>query len=133
MNNPLHKIKKLTEDIYSGLTSTLKESKFYEEGVLTPEEYIEAGDFLISKCPSWQWCASEEKLYDKRLPKNKQYLKTNVPSYKRCSEYLKNNATTEKIVEGDWVDAEDVEEQLPVVLGNSSQLQQQQQKLLLIV
>ena len=106
MNNPLHKIKKLTEDIYSGLTSTLKESKFYEEGVLTPEEYIQAGDFLISKCPSWQWCASEEKLYDKRLPKNKQYLKTNVPSYKRCSEYLKNNATTEKIVEGDWVDAD---------------------------
>ena len=106
MNNPLHKIKKLTEDIYSGLTSTLKESKFYEEGVLTPEEYIEAGDFLISKCPTWKWCASEEKLYDKRLPKDKQYLKTNVPSYKRCSEYLKNNATTEKIVEGDWVDAD---------------------------
>jgi ubiquitin-like-conjugating enzyme ATG3 len=106
MNNPLHKIKKLTEDIYSNLTSTLKESKFYEEGVLTPQEFIEAGDFLISKCPTWKWCASEEKLYDKRLPKDKQYLKTNVPSYKRCSEYLKNNATTEKVVEGDWVDAD---------------------------
>ena len=71
MNNPLHKIKKLTEDIYSNLTSTLKESKFYEEGVLTPQEFIEAGDFLISKCPTWKWCASEEKLYDKRLPKDK--------------------------------------------------------------
>ena len=106
MNNPLHKLKKLTEDIYSGMTSTLKESKFYEEGVLTPEEFIEAGNFLISKCPTWKWCAAEEKLYDKRLPKDKQYLKTNVPSYKRCSEYLKNNATTEKVVEGDWVDAD---------------------------
>ena len=106
MNNPLHKLKKLTEDLYSGMTSTLKESKFYEEGVLTPEEFIEAGNFLISKCPTWKWCAAEEKLFDKRLPKDKQYLKTNVPSYKRCSEYLKNNATTEKVVEGDWVDAD---------------------------
>ena len=106
MNNPLHKLKKLTEDIYSGMTSTLKESKFYEEGVLTPEEFIEAGNFLISKCPTWKWCAAEEKLYDKRLPKDKQYLKTNVPSYKRCSEYLKSNATTETVVEGDWIDAD---------------------------
>ena len=106
MNNPLHKLKKLTEDLYSGMTSTLKESKFYEEGVLTPEEFIEAGNFLISKCPTWKWCAAEEKLYDKRLPKDKQYLKTNVPSYKRCSEYLKSNATTETVVEGDWIDAD---------------------------
>ncbi len=106
MNNPFHKIKKLTEDIYSNFSSTLKESKFYEEGVLTPDEFIQAGDFLISKCPTWKWCSSEEKYYDKRLPKDKQYLKTNVPSYKRCSEYLKNNATTEKVVEGDWVDAD---------------------------
>jgi ubiquitin-like-conjugating enzyme ATG3 len=73
---------------------------------LTPDEFIQAGDFLISKCPTWKWCSSEEKYYDKRLPKDKQYLKTNVPSYKRCSEYLKNNATTEKVVEGDWVDAD---------------------------
>ena len=106
MNNPLHWLKKKTEDIYSNLSSTLKESKFYEEGVLTPEEFIEAGDFLVSKCPTWKWCQSEEKYYDKRLPKDKQYLKTNVPSYRRCSDYLNSSKTTEKIVEGDWVDAD---------------------------
>ena len=47
----------------------------------------------------------ENKIKDKIL-KDKQYLKTNVPSYKRCSEYLKSNATKETVVEGDWIDAD---------------------------
>ena len=106
MNNLLHEIKKKSEDIISSIKPTLKKSKFYEEGKLTPEEFVEAGDFLTSKCPTWKWCAAKEDRYNKALPKDKQYLKTTVPSYKRASEYLKNNATTEKVVEGDWVDAD---------------------------
>ena len=106
MNNFLHEIKKKSEDIISSIKPTLKKSKFYEEGKLTPEEFVEAGDFLTSKCPTWKWCAAKEDRYNKALPKDKQYLKTTVPSYKRASEYLKNNATTEKVVEGDWVDAD---------------------------
>jgi ubiquitin-like-conjugating enzyme ATG3 len=106
MNNILHKIKKKSEDIISAVKPTLKKSKFYEEGKLTPEEFVEAGDFLTSKCPTWKWCAAKEDLYNKALPKDKQYLKTTVPSYKRAEEYLKSNVTTEKIVEGDWVDAD---------------------------
>jgi ubiquitin-like-conjugating enzyme ATG3 len=106
MNNFLHEIKKKSEDIISSIKPTLKKSKFYEEGKLTPEEFVEAGDFLTSKCPTWKWCAAKEDRYNKALPKEKQYLKTTVPSYKRASDYLKNNATTEKVVEGDWVDAD---------------------------
>ena len=106
MNNFLHEIKKKSEDIISSIKPTLKKSKFYEEGKLTPEEFVEAGDFLTSKCPTWKWCAAKEDRYNKALPKDKQYLKTTVPSYKRASDYLKNNATTEKIVDGDWVDAD---------------------------
>ena len=106
MNNLLHEIKKKSEDIISSIKPTLKKSKFYEEGKLTPEEFVEAGDFLTSKCPTWKWCAAKEDRYNKALPKDKQYLKTTVPSYKRASDYLKNNATTEKVVEGDWVDAD---------------------------
>ena len=106
MNNILHEIKKKSEDIISSIKPTLKKSKFYEEGKLTPEEFVEAGDYLTQKCPTWKWCAAKESLYDKRLPKDKQYLVTRVPSYKRASDYLKNNATTEKVVEGDWVDAD---------------------------
>ena len=83
-----------------------KQSKFYKEGKLTPEEFVAAGDYLVSHCPSWKWCAAKEKFYNKILPKDKQYLQTNVDSYKRADEYLKTNATSEKVVEGDWVEAD---------------------------
>ena len=106
MNNVGHIMKKFQEDLFSAIKSPLKKSKFYDEGKLTPEEFVQAGDFLTSKCPTWKWCAAKENLSKKELPKDKQYLKTTVPSYKRAEEYLKNNVTTEKIVEGDWVDAD---------------------------
>ena len=106
MNNLAHVLFKGYQDVVASVKPTLKESKFYTDGVLTPEEYIEAGDYLVSKCPSWKWCAAKENLYNKALPKDKQYLKTTVPSYKRAADYLKNNQTKEKIVEGDWVEAD---------------------------
>ena len=106
MNNLGHKLFKGYQDIVSKVKPTLKESKFYQEGILTPEEFIEAGDFLTSKCPSWKWCAAKESLYNKALPKEKQYLKTTVSSYIRADEYLKSNSTKETDIEGDWVDAD---------------------------
>jgi hypothetical protein len=30
-------------------------SAFKEKGVLTPDEFVEAGDNLVSKCPTWSW------------------------------------------------------------------------------
>lgn len=30
-------------------------SAFKEKGVLTPEEFVHAGDNLVSKCPTWSW------------------------------------------------------------------------------
>lgn len=32
----------------------LKDSKFLENGVLTPEEFVMAGDQLTHKCPTWR-------------------------------------------------------------------------------
>jgi len=32
----------------------LKDSKFLEQGVLTPEEFVIAGDQLTHKCPTWR-------------------------------------------------------------------------------
>lgn len=32
----------------------LKDSQFIEKGVLTPEEFVIAGDELTQKCPSWE-------------------------------------------------------------------------------
>jgi ubiquitin-like-conjugating enzyme ATG3 len=33
----------------------LKESAFNEKGILTPEEFVIAGDNLVFKCPTWEW------------------------------------------------------------------------------
>lgn len=29
-------------------------------GVLTPEEFVAAGDQLVFRCPTWTWCVSVE-------------------------------------------------------------------------
>ena len=51
-------IKKTMYDAYvktvTPLMGTLKESKFFEKGVLTPEEYVIAGDNLTHTCPTWE-------------------------------------------------------------------------------
>uniref|UniRef100_A0A0M3IIT7 Ubiquitin-like-conjugating enzyme ATG3 n=1 Tax=Ascaris lumbricoides TaxID=6252 RepID=A0A0M3IIT7_ASCLU len=81
------------------LTPILRESKFKETGVLTPEEFIIAGDHLVHHCPTWSWAkaadASRTKTY---LPDDKQFLITrNVPCYRRCIE-MDYDPTQEKVL-----------------------------------
>ena len=83
------------------LTPTLKKTAFLEKGVLTPDEFVRAGDELVSRCPTWSWCGSNngsrsdpgstpanssssgQKAY---LPADKQYLITrNVPCRDRVA------------------------------------------------
>ncbi|KAI8617628.1 autophagocytosis associated protein [Chytriomyces sp. MP71] len=69
------------------LNPLLKESKFKETGVLTPEEFVLAGDFLVYKCPTWAWAAGLPGKRKDFLPTDKQYLVTrNVPCHKRIAE-----------------------------------------------
>ncbi|EDR21530.1 hypothetical protein, conserved [Entamoeba dispar SAW760] len=56
---------------------TLTESQFIEKGVLTPEEFVNAGDFLVNKYRTWQWVgASDCKKTVDYLPADKQFLIT---------------------------------------------------------
>mmetsp|Transcript_18702 Transcript_18702/g.23544 ORF Transcript_18702/g.23544 Transcript_18702/m.23544 type:complete len:392 (+) Transcript_18702:145-1320(+) len=67
-------------------TPTLKDSAFLQRGVLTPEEFVRAGDELVYKCPTWSWESGDEKKRKKYLPADKQYLVTrNVPCPTRVS------------------------------------------------
>jgi ubiquitin-like-conjugating enzyme ATG3 len=48
---------------------TLKTSAFLEKGVLTPEEFVAAGDELVFKCPTWSWEAGDPGKARDFLPK----------------------------------------------------------------
>ena len=45
---------KAATGIIGGLQGPLKDSRFLEKGVLTPEEFVIAGDHLCAKCGTWQ-------------------------------------------------------------------------------
>lgn len=89
-------------------TPVLSESKFKKTGVLTPEEFIIAGDHLVHQCPTWSWSGTTD-VSKSYLPPGKQFLITkSVPCYKRCKdiEYSNNEeklVLTEDDDEG-WVD-----------------------------
>jgi ubiquitin-like-conjugating enzyme ATG3 len=57
-------------------TPTLKSSAFLSRGVLTPEEYVAAGDELVYKCPTWTWESGDPTKRKKHLPADKQFLMT---------------------------------------------------------
>lgn len=65
---------------------TRKTSAFLEKGVLTPEEFVVAGDEIVFKCPTWQWESGDPQKRKPFLPEDKQYLVTrNVPCQNRVS------------------------------------------------
>lgn len=58
------------------LTPTLKSSHFLTKGVLTPEEFVAAGDQLVYRCPMWQWSGGDTDSRRSYLPPDKQFLIT---------------------------------------------------------
>ncbi|EIE25975.1 autophagocytosis protein, partial [Coccomyxa subellipsoidea C-169] len=63
------------------------ESGFKTHGVLTPDEFVRSGDYLVRTCSTWSWEAGDPAKSKDWLPKDKQYLVTRkVPSNKRASE-----------------------------------------------
>lgn len=86
-------IRKFTEFV----TPALTKSHFLESGVLTPEEFVKAGDYLIAKFPTWEWASGDPSMIRSILPPNKQFLVTKgVPCQTRARNMF--GVTTEKSV-----------------------------------
>jgi len=104
------------KDTREYLTPQMTASNFLERGMLTPDEFVRAGDQLVAQCPTWKWQGGEPSKRRPYLPPNKQYLTTiGVNCYKRIS-HLKQNTVDFDIdggLEGDrkenWV-APDIRE-----------------------
>lgn len=54
MDNIKYTIYNKATQLAAGMMGTLKNSKFMEKGVLTPEEFVMAGDHLTHKCNTWR-------------------------------------------------------------------------------
>jgi ubiquitin-like-conjugating enzyme ATG3 len=95
MRHAIHNAYKATAEAILPVRSS---SAFLEKGVLTPEEYVAAGDFLVSTCPTWSWEAGEESKRRPYLPSEKQYLVTrNIPCLCRAKDLLKGKMEEELI------------------------------------
>ncbi|CAH9090734.1 unnamed protein product [Cuscuta europaea] len=68
------------------ITNPRTVSAFKEKGVLSVNEFIIAGDNLVTKCPTWTWESGEPSRRKSYLPAEKQYLITrNVPCLRRAA------------------------------------------------
>ncbi|CAM9778066.1 unnamed protein product, partial [Discosporangium mesarthrocarpum] len=78
----MSKLKNVREAVYPVRAN----SAFLTKGVLTPEEFVAAGEQLVFKCPTWSWEAGDPVKAKKYLPADKQFLVTrNVPCHRRVS------------------------------------------------
>ncbi|CAI4050367.1 hypothetical protein SKDZ_14G3260 [Saccharomyces kudriavzevii ZP591] len=86
------------------LTPITHKSTFLTTGQITPEEFVQAGDYLCHMFPTWKWNeGSSDVSYRDFLPKNKQFLVIRkVPCDKRAEQCVE--------VEGADVDVKDFAE-----------------------
>eukprot|EP00607_Mallomonas_marina_P003512 CAMPEP_0182437628 /NCGR_PEP_ID=MMETSP1167-20130531/85173_1 /TAXON_ID=2988 /ORGANISM="Mallomonas Sp, Strain CCMP3275" /LENGTH=511 /DNA_ID=CAMNT_0024630609 /DNA_START=111 /DNA_END=1646 /DNA_ORIENTATION=- len=83
------------------ITPVLKDSAFLSRGMLTPEEFVIAGDQLVRTCPTWAWTGGEESKLRPYLPSDKQFLTTRgVPSYRRVNEMNSDEVTEQSVQSG---------------------------------
>jgi ubiquitin-like-conjugating enzyme ATG3 len=96
-----------------------------QEGMLTPEEFVFAGEALVYRCPTWSWASGLPANVVPYLPPDKQFLITkNVPCLGRASDLERHarNTKNESISidgEDEWVGMVTEKEEI-VDIGGSS-------------
>ncbi|EHL00200.1 putative Autophagy-related protein 3 [Glarea lozoyensis 74030] len=81
-------------------------STFRQNGQITPEEFLAAGDYLVHKFPMWSWAdASPESKRANYLPAGKQFLVIRgVPCHRRLDENFAGDAGHDETMVGDGED-----------------------------
>ncbi|PFH37232.1 putative autophagy-related protein 3 atg3 [Besnoitia besnoiti] len=106
-SNVTHRLADVGRSIFASFTSAPVDSSFLAKGTLTPQEFVNAGDLLTHKFPTWQWqgCGKAGKRPSSWLPADKQFLITrSVPCYRRVRDM--DNALNSRVghdAEGGWM------------------------------
>ncbi|KAH0795557.1 autophagocytosis associated protein [Histomonas meleagridis] len=78
-------------------------STLLKDGKITPEEFVIAGDSLISVCPNWSWSSAESSKCVDYLPKDKQFLiNRRIISQLRATDFNKLTTFETDLPEG-WI------------------------------
>lgn len=94
-------------NIVSSIRQPNKDSKFYEKGTLTPQEFVEAGDKLVLVNPMWEWKGAVSSKYEnKNLPPEKQMLTAEIKSWQRMKDQNFDDYIELQQVEEDWKQVE---------------------------
>ncbi|CBZ54613.1 putative autophagocytosis associated protein [Neospora caninum Liverpool] len=105
-SNVTHRLADMGRHLVASFTSAPTESSFLSKGTLTPQEFVDAGDLLTHKFPTWQWSGAgpSGKRASTWLPEDKQFLITkNVPCYRRVRDM--DDALNSRVghdAEGGW-------------------------------
>ncbi|KAF7846142.1 hypothetical protein BT93_L5147 [Corymbia citriodora subsp. variegata] len=96
-------------DRFSPVTHT---STFRTTGQLTPEEFLQAGDYLVYKFPSWSWQPAQPSRRVPYLPETKQYLITRgVPCHRRLDEdFAGGSGAADDLVRDGFLGADESED-----------------------
>lgn len=106
-----HAVHTVFKETVEAVTPVSNVSQFRDKGVLTPEEFVAAGDLLVFKCPSWTWEAGDPSKTRDYLPKDKQYLVTrNVPCHRRADGLASSvrEMQMEDAEDGEWTETQAV-------------------------
>lgn len=104
-----HAVHTVFKETVEAVTPVSNVSQFRDKGVLTPEEFVAAGDLLVFKCPSWTWEAGDPSKTRDYLPKDKQYLVTrNVPCHRRADGLASSvrEMQMEDAEDGEWTETQ---------------------------
>lgn len=78
-------------------------STFRTTGEITPQEFVLAGDYLVTRFPTWSWAGGDEKKRVAWLPADKQYLITKeVPCLRRLDDNFAAGWEGGDAEDGEW-------------------------------
>ena len=93
-NKYVNNMKKIRENSNRYIKDNIHKIKSKEK--LSINEFIKAGNYLISKFPEWKWCPLKENINDNEISNNKGYLKAIFYSSQRVKNHLNEISNIQK-------------------------------------